>query len=139
MKIERFEDLEVWKDARRLANLVYELTKKREFAKDYGLRDQMRRAAVSVMSNIPEGFESRTRAMFVEYLGRSKGSAGELRAQFYLASDQAYITASEFRQAYDLAESCSKQLGGLIKYLESSSGAQYSTRTGTRTPRKPSV
>lgn len=139
MKIERFEDLEVWKDARRLANLVYELTKKRDFAKDYGLRDQMRRAAVSIMSNIPEGFESRTRAMFVEYLGRSKGSAGELRAQLYLASDQAYVTESEFRQAYDLAESCSKQLGGLIKYLESSSGARYSTRTGTCTPRKPSV
>jgi len=139
MKIDRFEDLEVWKDARRLANLVYELTKKREFARDYGLRDQMRRAAVSVMSNIPEGFESRTRAMFVEYLGRSKGSAGELRAQLYLASDQAYITASEFRQAYDLAESCSKQLGGLIKYLESSSGSRYSTRTGTYTPKKPSA
>lgn len=139
MKIERFEDLEVWKDSRRLANLVYNITKKREFARDYGLRDQMRRAVVSVMSNIPEGFESRTRAMFVEYLGRSKASAGELRAQLYLASDQAYITASEFREAYDLAESCSKQLGGLIKYLESGSGAHYSTRTGTRTSRKPSA
>jgi four helix bundle protein len=139
MKIDRFEDLEVWKDARRLANLVYELTKKREFARDHGLRDQMRRAAVSVMSNIPEGFESRTRAMFVDYLGRSKGSAGELRAQLYLASDQAYVTEGEFGQAYDLLESCSKQLGGLIKYLESSSSAQYSTRTGTLTSRKPSV
>lgn len=136
MKIERFEDLEVWKDSRRLANLVYKITKKREFARDYGLQDQMRRASVSVMSNIPEGFESRTRAMFVEYLGRAKGSSGELRAQLYLANDQAYITEDEFRQAYDLAESCSKQLGGLMKYLESNPGRQYPTRTGTRTPGK---
>lgn len=119
IKIERFEDLEVWKDARRLAILVYHLTKKREFTKDYGLRDQMRRAAVSVMSSIPEGVESRTRAMFGEYLGRSKGSAGEVRAQLHLASDQQYLTASEFQQAYELAQSCSRQIGGLIKYLES--------------------
>ncbi len=73
------------------------------------------------------------------YLGRSKASGGELRAQLYLASDQSYVTAAEFRQAYDLAESCSKQLGGLIKYLESGSGAQYSSRTGSRPSRKPTA
>jgi four helix bundle protein len=68
--VERFEDLDVWQRARRLANLIYDRTDGEAFRRDFVLRDQIRRAAVSVMSNIAEGFESRTQRMFIEYLGR---------------------------------------------------------------------
>jgi len=135
MKIERFEDLEVWKHARRLANLVYRPTGKSLLARDFGLRDQMRRAGVSIMSNIAEGFESRTQAMFVEFLGRAKGSAGELRSQAYLALDQLYLLQAEFDEVYQLVESCSKQLAGLMKYLESKPNTPRIKRTHSSAPK----
>ena len=116
-KVRKFEDTQVWQDARRLANLVYDLTEQGAFARDFGLKGQIQRAAVSVMSNIAEGFESRTTSQFVEYLGRAKASAGEVRAQLYLAHDRGYISAHEFEQAYNLVSDISRQLYGLIKYL----------------------
>ena len=79
--ITRFEEIEAWQTARQLTNLIYEITDSGPFAKDFGLKDQIRRAAVSVMSNIAEGFESHTQALFIDFLGRAKGSAGEVRAQ----------------------------------------------------------
>jgi four helix bundle protein len=79
----------------------------------------MRRAAVSIMSNIAKGFESQTQALFIQYLSRAKGSSGELRAQLYIAQEQEYITMSEFQPVFSLAELCSKQLASLIRYLES--------------------
>lgn len=115
----RFEDLEVWQRAKELRNSIYRLSSSGDFARDFGLRDQMRRAAVSVMSNIAEGFESQTQVLFLQFLGRAKGSAGELRAQLYIALEQKYITSAEFSSAYALAELCSKQLAKLIQYLES--------------------
>ena len=115
---ERFEDLEVWQRARELANLIYDLSDAGSFARDFGLRDQMRRAAVSVMSNTAEGFESRTQALFIEFLGRAKGSAGELRAQLYIALDRKYINPDQFKTALRLAEACSRQTARLIQYLE---------------------
>lgn len=115
----RFEELQVWQKAKELTNLIYQLSLSGSFARDFGLRDQMRRAAVSVMSNIAEGFESQTQALFIQFLGRAKGSAGELRAQLYIALDQKYITSEEFQFASSLAEVCSKQLAKLIQYLES--------------------
>lgn len=78
--ITRFEDIEAWQTARELINLVYIMTGHGEIARDFGLCNQMRRASVSIMSNIAEGFESRTNSLFLEYLGRAKASAGELRA-----------------------------------------------------------
>ena len=92
----RFEDLEVWQKAKELTNLIYRLSSSGAFARDFGLRDQMRRAAVSIMSNIAEGIERQTQAMFMQYLARAKGSAGELRAQLYIALEQEYITNAEF-------------------------------------------
>ncbi len=89
--ITRFEEIEAWQTARELTRRIYAISGEGQLARDFGLRDQMRRAAVSVMSNIAEGFESRTQALFVEYLGRAKASAGELRAQFYVALDVGYI------------------------------------------------
>lgn len=129
----RFEDLEVWQKAKELTNLIYQLSSIGGFARDFGLRDQMRRASVSIMSNIAEGFESLTQVIFVQYLARAKGSAGELRAQLYIARDQEYITDDEFQSATSLAETCSKKLSRLINYLESQpnsrrvreDGAQY--------------
>ena len=115
----RFEDLEVWQKAKELTNLIYRLSSSGWFARDFGLRDQMRRAAVSVMSNIAEGFESQTQALFIQFLSRTKGSSGELRAQLYFALEQEYIKTAEFQSAFSLAEVCSKQLASFIRYLES--------------------
>jgi len=119
MKIERFEDLEVWETARVLTRRVYEVTNEGPFARDYGLRDQIRRASVSVMSNIAEGFESRTQALFIEFLGRAKGSSGEVRAQLYVAFDANYLGAPQFEELHQLATSSSRQLRGFMTYLES--------------------
>ena len=115
----RFEDLEVWQKAKELTNLIYGLSSSGSFARDFGLRDQMRRAAVSIMSNIAEGFESQTQALFIQFLSRAKGSSGELRAQLYIALEQKYTTTAEFQFAFSLAELCSKQLASFIRYLES--------------------
>jgi len=117
--ITRFEEIEAWQTARQLANLVYDLSEQGQFARDFGLKDQMRRAAVSVMSNIAEGFESRTLAMFLDFLGRAKGSAGEVRAQAYIALDRGYISQAQFDQLRDLAEKCSRQISRFMTYLES--------------------
>ena len=120
----RFEELEVWQRAKELTNLIYQLSSSGSFARDFGLRDQMRRAAVSIMSNIAEGFESQTQALFIQFLSRAKGSAGELRAQLYVALEQEYMTTSEFQSAFSLAELCSKQLASFIRYLESQPNAR---------------
>jgi four helix bundle protein len=120
----RFEDLEVWQRAKDLTNLIYKFSTDGSFARDFGLRDQMRRASVSIMSNIAEGFESQTQAMFIKYLAYAKGSAGELRAQLYIARDQGYITDEEFDAAFSLAEICSKQLSRFIQYLGSQPNAR---------------
>ncbi|MEO8356246.1 MAG: four helix bundle protein [Chloroflexota bacterium] len=106
----RFEDLDVWQRAKELTSLIYSFSSSGAFARDFGLRDQMRRASVSIMSNIAEGFESQTQALFIQYLGHAKGSSGELRAQLYIALEQEYLTSAEFKSAFSLAELCSKQL-----------------------------
>ena len=120
----RFEDLEVWQRAKDLTNLIYKHSTDGMFSRDFGLRDQMRRAAVSIMSNIAEGFESQTQAMFIKYLAYAKGSAGELRAQLYIARDLGYINDEEFNETFSLAEICSKQLARFIQYLESQPNAR---------------
>jgi len=117
--IQRFEDLDVWQNARTLTNRVYEHARQDPFSKDFGLRDQIQRAAISVMSNIAEGFESRTQSIFVDHLGYARGSAGEVRAQLYVAHDQGYISVSEFDETYDLTDKVSRQLFKLIQHLKS--------------------
>jgi four helix bundle protein len=84
----------------------------------------MRRAAISIMSNIAEGFESHTQALFVQFLARAKGSVGELRAQLYLAKDRNYLIMDDFDKALEQYEICSKQLSRFIQYLESRSNAR---------------
>ncbi|RJP48190.1 MAG: four helix bundle protein [Anaerolineaceae bacterium] len=120
----RFEDLEVWQKSKELTNLVYKYSSNGIFAHDFGLRDQMRRASVSIMSNIAEGFESQTQSMFIKYLGFAKGSAGELRAQLYIARDQNYLPVEQFSEMFSLAEICSRQLARFIQYLENQPNAR---------------
>lgn len=126
----RFEDLDVWQRSKELTNLIYRHSKDGAFSHDFGLRDQMRRASVSIMSNIAEGFESQTQAMFIQYLGRAKGSAGEVRAQLYIAHEQNYIGEEEFKSMLSLAEVCSKQLAKFIQYLESQPNARRMREDG---------
>jgi len=116
--ITRFEEIEAWKTARQLTNMVYALSNKEGFNRDFGLRDQIRRASVSVMSNVAEGFESRTDVQFINFLGIARASAGEVRAQLYIALDQKYISDDQFKEAYTLAEKCARQVAKFIAYLE---------------------
>ncbi|MGH7578022.1 MAG: four helix bundle protein [Longimicrobiales bacterium] len=97
--------------------VVYEMTSTGGFARDFGLRDQMRRAAVSVMANIAEGFERRGRREFVRFLIIAKGSTAELQAQLYVALDIGYIDRERFDQLYELCIQTGKLIGGLIRYL----------------------
>ncbi len=117
--IQRFEEIEAWRTARELTRSIYRLTSGGSFSRDFGLCDQMRRASVSVLSNIAEGFESRTSGLFLELLGRAKGSAGELRAQLYVASDAGYLTEEQFDSLRQLSEKCSGQVSGFASYLGS--------------------
>jgi four helix bundle protein len=109
----RFEDLLVWRKSRELANMVYELSKRGPFVRDFGLRDQMRRAAVSVMSNIAEGYERRSDAEFRQFLKVAKGSCGEVRCQLYVAHDQGYLDKATFDHALACAYEVSRMLQGL--------------------------
>lgn len=116
--IQRFEEIEAWQTARELTRLIYALSDDGRFARDYGLRDQMRRAEVSIMSNIAEGFESRTRGLFIEFLGRAKASCAELRAQTYVAQDVGYLNPDQFNQVMQLAEKSGRQIHGFMEYLK---------------------
>ena len=118
-KIVRFEDIESWKMARLLTKDVYLITYKNLFRKDFGLVDQIRRATVSVMSNIAEGFERRTNKEFIQFLYISKASAGEVRSQLYTALDLNYINEKEFKDLYSRTESISQRISAFIKYLDS--------------------
>ena len=117
--IKRFEEIEAWQTARKLTNKIYEISKGGDFSRDFGLSDQIQRAAVSIMSNIAEGFESQTQSLFITYLGRAKASAGEVRSELYVALDQRYINEGQFEELSQLVERASRQLYGFIKYLES--------------------
>ena len=119
-KIERFEDIEAWKLARDSAKLIYEISSVGGFARDFPLRDQIRRSSVSVMSNIAEGFERDGDKEFVNFLAIAKGSCGEARSQLYVALDQQYITAEQFDIAYSTLNETGKLIGGFMRYLRQS-------------------
>ena len=119
MKIERFEDIEGWKKARGLTQLVYSFTRKAPFTKDYGLKDQITRDSVSVMLNIAEGFDGGSYAEFARFLSYAQRSASEVMSCLYVALDNEYISKEEFKHAYDLAGDARRLVGGLIKYLKS--------------------
>jgi four helix bundle protein len=118
MKIERFEDLEVWNLSRRLVNCIYKMTNNENFSRDFGLVNQMQRCSVSIMSNIAEGFERKGKKEFIHFLYTAKGSCGELRSQLYIALDLNYIDRTKFDESYNLSETVSKLIAGLIKHLQ---------------------
>lgn len=118
--IERFEDLDVWKLAIECANLIYEATSTGKFSQDYVLRDQIRRAGVSIFSNIAEGFERDGNKEFCNFLSIAKGSCGEARAQAIFAKDRGYISETEFRSISDKLVQTNKQISGFRNYLRKS-------------------
>jgi four helix bundle protein len=121
-KIERFEEIESWKRARVLTNRLYAVTNAGLFAKDYELRSQIRRAAVSVMSNIAEGFEGGGGDKeFCRFLSIAKGSAGEVRSQLYVALDVGYLPSAEFEELSQLTMEVSRLLSRFMQYLGSGS------------------
>jgi four helix bundle protein len=120
MKINCFEDIDAWQEARKLVKTVYDVIKKSpKFRKDFRLVNQVQDAAVSAMSNIAEGFARRSNREFIQYLFISKSSAAEVQSQFYVALDQEYIDENDFRRVYNQAEVVSKMDSGFIKYLNS--------------------
>lgn len=117
---ERFEDISAWQKSRELTREVYSVTGRGTFAKDFGLKDQIRRASVSIMSNIAEGFERSGTGEFSQFLATAKGSAGEVRSQLYVAFDQAYIGKEGFESLTSSATQISRMISGLMSYLRKS-------------------
>ena len=116
-KINRFEDLICWQKARIIMQEIYFITKKGEFSKDYSLKDQTRRAGISVMLNIAEGFCRKSHKEFKQFLFFAHGSVGEIQSALYVALDQQYITKTKFDELYGKCEEDSKIISGLIKSL----------------------
>jgi four helix bundle protein len=118
MKIKKFEDLPIWQLALKVTKEIYDLTNKKEFSKDFSLRDQIRGAIISVSSNIVEGFEKNNNNEFIRFLKIAKGSVGEVRNQLYIALAVNYITEQEFDKINKELEDLANQIGGFIVYLE---------------------
>ena len=127
MKIKSFEEIESWKVARRLTKAIYQATGSGEFARDDGLRNQIRRASVSILSNIAEGFERGGDKEFLQFLAVAKGSCGEVRAQLYVALDQGYPTREVFERLTKKTVEIGQLISGFMKYLTNSElrGSKY--------------
>ena len=117
-KVEKFEDLIVWRKAHDLAVGIYRLTNREPFCRDFGLRDQIQRAAVSVMSNIAEGFERYSRLEFRQFLSVARGSVAEVRSQLQLARSLQYVNEDDFQGIYSLCRDISNLIGALRKSLD---------------------
>ena len=118
--IQRFEDIDAWKTARELTRVIYEVSSIGEFARDFTLRGQIRRAGISVMGNIAEGFERGGDGEFKQFLSVAKGSAGEVKSHLYVALDAKFVSQSQFDWMYSTADQASRILGGFISYLKQS-------------------
>lgn len=125
--IRRFEEIRAWQEARELSCLVYRLTRQVNFSKDFGLKDQLQRAAVSVASNIAEGFARNGNKEFVKFLWIAKGSAAEVQSQLYVAKDIGYVSDSDFNEIYSKAEGCIVLIYRFIQSLRTASitGERY--------------
>jgi four helix bundle protein len=125
----RFEEIGAWKKARELTQRIYSVSQTGAFAKDFGLRDQIRRASVSIMSNIAEGHDRSGTGEFVQFLATAKGSAAEVKCQLYIALDQAYVNDSTFEELSAMATEIGNMIAGLMMYLRRSGlkGTKYKT------------
>jgi four helix bundle protein len=115
--ITRFEDIQAWQEARHLCTSTYQLTRNANFRSDFGLREQAQRAAISIMANIAEGFDSRSNSEFIRFLYYALRSASELQSHFYVAKDQSYILAAEFAAVYQMASNVKGMIFKFIEYL----------------------
>lgn len=117
MKIVRFEDVESWKEGRKLCNMIYAIARHEQFSRDFGLRDQIQRAAVSIVSNIAEGFDSKSNAEFHRFLVYARRSISEVKSQLYLAVDAKYISPEEFDLIYSQTDKVGKLTNGFLRFL----------------------
>lgn len=115
-----FEEIEAWQKARELTKRIYQISARGSFSKDFGLRDQVRRASVSIMSNVAEGYERGGTKEFLQFLSIAKGSVGELRSHLYVALDQGYVDEDSFNKLATQAVEISRMLAGLMSYLRRS-------------------
>ncbi len=116
--IERFEDIEAWKLSRQATRRTYDVSSVGGFSKDFDLVNQIRRACISIMSNIAEGFERDGNKEFLQFLAIAKGSCGEVRSQLYIAVDQNYIDKNTFDEIAKLLIDTSRTISGFMKYLQ---------------------
>jgi len=119
MKITKFEEIESWREARILTKAIYSLTNRPKLVRDFGLRDQMQRASVSIMSNIAEGFDAGSNKAFVSFLHYSYRSASEVQSLLYVALDSEYISQEDFQYFFDQTAKTKGLIGGFMKYLKS--------------------
>jgi four helix bundle protein len=119
-KIKRFEDIQAWQKARELNKDVYDITNNSHFSKDFSLRDQIRRASISIMANIAEGFGRRSSKEFANFLNMAHGSAAEVQCHLYVSLDLKYINKEDFEMLYNKADEVSKMIQGFMKYLHNS-------------------
>ena len=126
-RFQRFTELEVWEYSKTLASDIYRKTSEGPFNRDWSLRDQMRKAAVSIPSNIAEGFERGGTGEFINFLSIAKGSNGELITQLYIAYDIGYLSKEDDESLVQRAQKIGKMLGGFMKYLKKSGikGTKY--------------
>jgi four helix bundle protein len=113
----RFEEIKSWQKARELTKLVYQVTSEGHFAKDYGLRDQIRRSSVSIMANIAEGYGRLSDKEFANFLNIARGSVAEVQSHLYVALDLAYISQENFSKLYELLEEIGRMIVALAKHL----------------------
>ena len=118
MKIKNFEDIEAWKEARNLNKLIYQITTRDPFKKDFGLTGQIQRASITVMANIAEGFDRQSDKEFIHYLNIASSSASEIQSDLYAALDLAYIREEKFKTLYDQTTKVKKLINGFIAYLK---------------------
>ncbi|MFB6346931.1 MAG: four helix bundle protein [bacterium] len=118
--VEKFEDLDIWIKARNLANAIFDQTEKDRFSKDFGLKDQIQRAATSVMSNIAEGFEREGDKEFIRFLSTALGSVGEVRSQLYLAYDRNYLSEETFEELKKCSLELTRMIKSFMRYLSES-------------------
>ena len=132
MRIERFEDIQAWQEARKLTAQIYKLTRVEPFSRDFGLKDQIQRAAVSVMGNIAEGFGRKSNQDFLRFLGIAYSSVLEVQSHLYVALDLGYIDRKQFEATYNMAASTMRLIGGFINYLQNQVTGELRTKEPPR-------
>lgn len=133
---QRFEDIDAWQRARQLTQEIYKVSSQGSFARDFSLRDQIRRASVSVMANIAEGFERSGTGEFAQFLSIAKGSVGEIKTHLYVALDQGYLSQQDFDGMSAAAAEIGRLIGGLMSYLRTTAIRGTKFKRSTRNPKQ---